>query len=90
MRDSANTTCLGTLTLFFSIDQKMRLSYRMAINHLCVFRKLTATYRDVCVNSNRFETQTFEESESQNGICSQNLSYEHLLVMNLENLNNEV
>ena len=68
----------------------MRLSNRMAIHHLCVFRKLTPTYRDVCVNSNGLETQTFEESESQDGIGPQNLSDEHLLVMNLENSNDEV
>ncbi len=46
----------------------MRLSYRMAIHHLCAFRKLTPTYRDSRVNSYRFETQALEESESQNGI----------------------
>jgi len=87
----ADATCTGAQSVyFFSLEQKMFLSDGVAVHHLCVFGKLAPAYRNERINPYRLEAQTFEESESQDGIAAHDPRNKHLFVVDFENLDGEV
>jgi hypothetical protein len=75
---------------FFSLEQKVRLPNGMAVYHFRVLRKLTLTDRHARADRDRFQTQTLEKAEAQDGVAADHLAYEHLLVVHLEDLDRKV
>jgi len=75
---------------FFSFNQKVRLFDGVAVDHLCAFRKLALCYCYVRVDRNRLQAQAFEEPEPQDYVATQHPPYQHLFVVDFDNLDRQV
>jgi hypothetical protein len=62
----------------------------MAVHHFRVLRKLALAYGHVRADLDGFQAQTFEEAEPEDRVGTQDLPYQHLLVVHLEHFDRKV